>query len=239
MRNYKCQLRSLITGAAIAAVGGVVFVTLAGTTAKADLFSPTTSLEIVNPQPLVNGSFDFNVADDVAAVDLYIQSPTGHFIVVKDLKASGNASINIDTSQSDTTLVIPFNAADQAGDAAETPTGFVLPGAVQPAAAINVAVVDATETIDVGTLSTDAGDADGFLDGASVATLGYVKGSLAFGSVTLGADLKAATADAGASPVPEQNVSRIGKQVTYTLSAGSDTAAGFIILPVRLPVASL
>lgn len=238
MRNYKSQLRSLALGAAIAAVGGAVYVTPAGGTEKATLYSPSTGLEVTNPMPLTNGSFNFNVEDTVAAVDLYILSPTGHFVVVKNVKPSGDASIVIDTSKQDTTLVIPFNHADGTA-ASETRTGFILPGSVQPNPAVNVTTLDDTETIDVGTLSSDSGDADGFMDGVSVAVAGYIKPTLANAGITLGTKLFVQDSANAGDEAPEQDISQIGKEVTYTLSAGSDTAAGFIILPVRLPVSSL
>lgn len=238
MRNYNSQLKSLITGAAIAAIGGFVLVTPAGSTAKASLLAADGSA-LSNPLALTNGAFDFNVADSVAGVDMYIQSPTGHFVVVKNVKSSGDASIFIDTGVAHTTMVIPFNVADQAGDATETPCGFTLVGAVQPNVAVDVVTVDATETIDVGTDSGDSGDADAFIDGVSVATEGYIKPTLANGAMTLGAKLFVQDSANAGDEAPEQDISQIGKEVTYTLSAGSDTAAGFIILPQQLPVSSL
>lgn len=238
MKNFKSQLRSLVTGAIVASIGGVVYAALAGTTKKASLFNPDTGLPIANPLALTNGSFDFNVADTVQALDLYILSPTGHMAVVKNVKPSGDASIMIDTGQAFTTLVIPFHYADGTANT-EISTGFIVPGAVQSNPAVDVKAIDAGITIDVGTLSSASGDADGFVDGVSVATLGYVKGTLLNTGVTLGALLKVQdTANAG-DAAPEQSTVSIGKQVTYTLSAGADTAQGYILLPVQLPVASL
>lgn len=238
MRNFSSQLKSLITGAMIASAGGFVYVTAAGGTAKATL-TDKDGAALSNPLALTNGSFDFNTADSIASVDLYIQSPTGHFIVRKAVKSSGDASIVVDTSQASTTMVIPFNVADQTGDATETLCGFTLIGAVQPNVAVDIETVDATETIDVGTDSGDSGDADGFLDAAIVAVAGYIKGSVIAGAHTLGALLYVLDSANAGDDAPEQDVSMIGKEVSYTLSAGADTAAGFIILPMQLPVSSL
>lgn len=238
MRNFHSQLKSLITGAAIVAAGGFVYVTATGGTAKASLLDADGNA-LSNPLALTNGSFDFNVADSVTAVDLYIQSPTGHFVKVTNIQASGPASILIDDSVAHTTMIIPFNVADQAGDATETGCGFTIIGAVQPNVAVDVATIDATETIDVGTDSGDSGDADGFIDGLSVATAGYIKPTNANGSVTLGTKLIVQDSANSGDDFPEQDTSQIGKEVTYTLSAGSDTAAGFILIPVQLPVSSL
>ena len=68
----------------------------------------------------------------------------------------------------------------------ETQTGFTLPtNAIVKDVMLNVITVDATETVDVGTQGT-SNDPDGYLDAASLATAGLVRGSLADGAVTLG-----------------------------------------------------
>lgn len=55
-----------------------------------------------------------------------------------------------------------------------------------------------TKTIDVGLLSSETGgDADGFLDGVSTASIQIVQGSLVAGSVTRGALLSEGTATSG------------------------------------------
>lgn len=238
MKNYKSQLRNALTGASIAIAGGAVYVAAANTTRKLALFNPDTGLPLANPVSLVNGSFDFNTADNVAAVDLFIQSPTGHFIVVKNVAPSGDASINIDTSRHITTMVVPFNILDTAA-ATETRTGFTVPGAAQPNPAVDIKTLDAGITIDFGTLSTDSGDADGFVDGISTANATYVKASLQNGSTTLGVDLFVQDSANAGDKAPEQNTNKRGKEITYTLQAGADTAAGYLILPVALPVSSL
>lgn len=232
MRNFKSQLRSLTTGAVIATAGGVVYVTAAGGTAKASLLD-ADGAALANPLTLTRGGFDFNVADTVTSVDLYILSPTGHMVVAKGVKPSGDASIMVDTGRVDTTLIIPFNAADQTGGT-EKLTGFVLPGAVQPNVAVDVVTIDATETIDVGTDSGDSGDANGFMDTVSVGTAGYIKPTLLASGDTMGALLSVLDSANAGDDAPEQDVSMIGKEVSYTLTAGSDTAAGFIVLPMQL-----
>lgn len=238
MRHYKSQLKSLLTGALIASVGGVCLVVAAGGTAKATLYD-NAGAALANPFSLSNGSLEFNVADSVSnGVDLYILSPTGHMVIQKGVKASGESSILVDTSRLNTTLVIPFNIANTTA-ATETSTGFTVPGAVQPNPLVYVTAIDATEDIDVGTLSSDSGDADGFMDGVSVATLGYAKGSLLTSADTMGALLSVQDSANAGDDAPEQDLTMIGKTITYTLSTGSDTAAGFIILPVLLPPTAL
>lgn len=194
---------------------------------------------LANPLALNNGAIDFYTDESVGNVDLYIQSPTGHFAVVKDVAKSGDASIMIDTSAAQTVMVIPFDVDDQAGDATETGCGFTQIGAVQPNVAVHVVDVDATETVDFGTDSSDSGDADGFIDGISVATSGLIKATNANGSVTLGADLIVQDSANSGDDFPEQSTARIGKEFTYTFSSGADTASGFFIVPVVLPPTSL
>lgn len=239
MKNFKSQLRTR-GGAAIASAGGRVFVAAAGTSKKETLYSPATGLAIANPMVLTNGAFNFDVADSVQSVDLYIQSPTGHFVVLKGVKPSGDATISVDTGRPEAIMVIPYHYLDQAGNATETPCGFTLPGAVQPNPLLQVVDIDSGITIDVGTLSTDSGDADGFIDGVSVATAGLRKASMANASPrTLGVLLQVQDSANAGDSVPEQDITMIGKQITYTLGSGADTATGFIMLPVSLPPTTL
>lgn len=111
-------------------------------------------------------------------------------------------------------------------DNSEVGTGFTLPAkCIVKSVTISVNTKEdtaTTKTIDVGTDSTASGDADGFLDGVSVAAAGLVKGTLASTGQTLGALFRADESGSGAL-VPEINVSSGGKEVTVT--AGN--AAGF------------
>ncbi len=82
--------------------------------------------------------------------------------------------------------------------------------------------MDATETIEVGLLSSGtAGDADGFVDAASVATAGYPLVTL----TTSGALMDNAT---NFDPDGHVILSANEQSLTYTGTAGSDTAAGYI-----------
>lgn len=256
MRNYNSQLKSLITGKSIASSGGAVYVTAAGDTAKATL-TDADGASLSNPLALTNGSFDFNVEDSVSSVDLYIQSPTGHFVVVKDVKSSGNASILVNDSLASTVMVIPFDIADTTA-ATETDTSFDLIDnslVIPQGLSVDVDTADATEDIDVGILSTESGgDANGFMDGVSVASADtFVAGTTVttgtnevyLASTTLGAlvhDFNAGTdaaTDVGTSIQKAYRCDGTAKSISYTLSAGTDTAAGFIKIPVILPQASL
>ena len=111
----------------------------------------------------------------------------------------------------------------------ETETAFTLPAtAIVKDVWLNVITVDATETVDVGTTGT-SNDPDGFLDAASLATAGLVYGSLADGSVTRGVLLFEITeATTAAARMPD--ITAGGDTISYTCSAGSDTAVFDIII---------
>ncbi len=112
---------------------------------------------------------------------------------------------------------------------AETQTEFTLPtNAIVNEVYLNVITVDATETVDVGTMGT-SNDPNGFLTTASVATAGLVRASLADGALTRGALLVDDEDGAGAL-VPTSCVTAGGDPVSHTGSAGSDTAVFDIII---------
>ncbi len=110
----------------------------------------------------------------------------------------------------------------------EQTTDFTFPAsAIVHDVFINVITADATETVDVGTAGT-SNDPNGFLAGASLANTGLVFGSLADGAVTRGALLFEITE---ATTAAARNPYIIGADpVTYTCSAGSDTAVFDIII---------
>lgn len=152
-------------------------------------------------------------------------------------------TVVLDRSSVDKTLVIPFGASDNT----ETDTGIDLPYGVKVYDAfIEVETIDATETLDVGLLSSEtAGDANGFLAAISVGTLGFVQpntyttgsNEIYLSASTLGALLvsKNTGADVAGDTgfVDYQGHFVTGTNavsVTYTGSSGSDTAAGFIYL---------
>lgn len=111
----------------------------------------------------------------------------------------------------------------------ETQTSFTLPAsAIVKDVFLNVITVDATETVDVGTMGT-SNDPDGYLDGASLATAGLVYGSLADGAVTRGALLFEIT-EATTAAARKPDITAGGDPVSYTCSAGSDTAVFDIII---------
>lgn len=114
---------------------------------------------------------------------------------------------------------------------AETDTNFTLPdSAIVNDVMINVITVDATETVDVGTAGT-SNDPNGYLAAVSLATAGLVKGDLADGAITLGALLFEETGTgADVANARTRDITAGGDPVSYTCSAGSDTAVFDIII---------
>ena len=111
----------------------------------------------------------------------------------------------------------------------ETQTGFTLPAsAIVKRVFLNVITVDATETVDVGTQGT-SDDPNGYLAAASLATAGLVRGSLADGAVTLG-ELLFEITEATTAAARNDDITAGGDPVSYTCSAGSDTAVFDIII---------
>ena len=240
MRHYRIQLIDSVSGKAIDAAGGVAYIAVNGAANKVAV-KDVLGAVAANPVALNYGILEFWTLDSVAKVDLYIQGPTGHFLVAKNVAPSGPNSLYIDKSRCTSTMVIPFSIADTTATT-ETATGFTVPllGGVLPAGTgIDVLVLDAGITIETGTLSSAAGDADGHVDGISVAAAVGVKATLTNGAVTLGALLKVQDSANAGDAVPEPDFASSGKSITYTLSAGADTAAGFIKLPVQLNQAAL
>lgn len=234
-REWRMQLKDLATGEAIITAGGKCYVAVNGDSAKATLLDKDGAA-LSNPITPTRGFLNFFVADTTDKVDLYILCPGGEFVVRKDVKPSGPNEIRVDTDRRMHSFVIPWAAADVTA-ASEISTGFVIPAKseILPVGlGVDVIAIDATEDIDVGTLSSDTGDADGFMDGVSVATLGFVKPSLVASGDTMGALLSVLDSANSGDDAPEGDVSMQGKTITYTLSSGSDTGKGFIHLPYYL-----
>lgn len=228
---YEVQIQNLNTGDSLITAGGTVHVAQAGLPDLQDIYDADTLLAATNPLTPVRGKIRFATLATVASVDLYGIDADGRFFVRKGVKPGAVTEIYPDDGTHQV-AVIPFSVAD-ATAATEKDTGFDLPlHAVVESAGVHVTAADATETIDVGVLSSEtAGDADGFLVAASVAATGRVLGLL-IGTDTRGALLREDT-NAASVFVPKGHpfTGSDGRSISYTLSAGSDTAKGFIHLP--------
>ncbi|MRR49368.1 MAG: hypothetical protein EG825_00395 [Rhodocyclaceae bacterium] len=223
------------SGEIITASGGFVIATAANDATKATLYDKNGASQ-ANGLALTNGGATFYVADSVSSVDLYIMTPGGQFVVKTGV--IGTVDIGVDTSIRNQVAKIPFSATDSTA-ATEKDTGYDLPlySMVLPTPAILVTTIDATETINIGLLSSEtAGDADGFIAAASVGTAGLVNGTLANGANTMGALFEVQDSANAGDLAPSAHVvtGSNATSITYTLTTGSDTAEGFIILPYVL-----
>ena len=223
-------------GKMITAAGGMVGVYVSGS-GTLNAITDKDGAALANPLALTNGAAEFYTLATVATVDLAIMCPGGQFVFMSGVDES-LADIAVDTLNRNQMAKIGYSVAD-ASATVEEDTGFDLPYncVVQPWPGVLPVVVDATEDIDVGILSTEtAGDADGFIDSVSVATAVYTKATLLAAGDTMGALLSVLdSANAGDdAPEPYPVVSPNGRSISYTLSAGSDTAVGYILLPYTL-----
>ena len=210
-------------GVSISDAGGTCYVSTVDVPAKATLLD-SAGASLTNPITMSQGEMDFHAAKAVLSVDLYGITPGGQAFVAKGVKPSGPNEIVIDTQQKFQMLKIPFEIDDTTA-VSETDTGFDMPvgafmlSAVGGGCGIEVIDLDATETIDVGTLSSESGgDASGLQAATSVAAAGAVIGTdgVLFSS--------------GAPHIVVSGT----QSITYTLSAGTDAASGFMQLPYVL-----
>lgn len=237
--TYQIQLMDRATGKAIIAAGGTALIVAASGTLKKTLLNASTGASLTNPLTPTRGSIAFSI-DSVtpleSTVDAYIMAPGGQFVIARGIKSGDPTEVWVDTAERNQNMVVPFNIADTTATT-ETDTGFnfVAGMVIMPHPAIFVTAIDATETIDVGLLSGESGgDADGFLALLSVGTLGAVSGSMT-STPTVGALLReTVTADAGTAQMRKPNVIAAAVSLTYTLTAGSDTGAGYIEIPYRI-----
>jgi len=193
-------------------------------------FNDDTMVSVTNPvsttafessvtcNDLVRFRVDPGASDD-ESVDLIVVNTDGGFTTfVEDFNRFKHTIIIDESPGAQHAGMIWFAAST-----AETDTGvdFLYDTLIEHVQ-VEVVTVDATETIDVGLLSSEtSGDADGFVDGASVATAGYPLVTL----TTSGALM-----DDGTNFDPDGHVvvSANAVSLTHTGSAGSDTAAGYI-----------
>lgn len=224
--------------------GVLAFVYTAGTKTLATIYKNSQRTALANP--ITRASFassrGVNFYGTANSYDIYVAHSDGTVGYFPGVTYSQH-SVSIDRAQAAKHLVIPFGVSDNA----EVDTGIDLPyGALVHDAFVNVVTIDADETINVGLLSSEtAGDADAFLAAVSVATQGipqnvaYTTGSneTYLSAVTFGAKLAlfslgndVATDVGGMSRIRHSVTGANAKSVTYTGSAGSDTAAGYIHL---------
>lgn len=193
-----------------------------------------------------DGRVTFYTASTVTAVDLTGITADGRAIGMNSV-GSSVGRILINPMQTEQTVAVPFGPNNNS----EQDTGLDLPANCLMTAydvSLQVTTTDATETIDVGLLASESGDANGFIAAASVANSGFVEllpqitggsnidyvgtryvGDLLATSIA-GAD---AVATVGGFTTKRYRTNGTAKSISYTGSAGSDTAAGYVYLSWR------
>lgn len=248
-REYSIDLYNE-RGERITAAGGIVKVVAAGGFSEVALTNRDTGAALANPLSFVNGHAEFNTADSVTSVDIYGQAPDGRGFQVYGVPFGNNFEVVIDRSQMHGAIVIPFDIGEDSDISAATEfdTGFAADAALmfEPFPAVYVGEADATETIDVGTAGSVSDDPDGFMDAVPVSgtagtfavpleTVTTGSNEVFIASTTLGAlfrDFNAGTdAATDVGTLVKKAFVGDGDNISLTLSAGSDTAAGKIVLP--------
>ena len=222
--------------------GVYTFVYEAGTKTLATLYSDKARTALANP--IARSTFD-----SVGLIEFYTANTSVDIFVADDLGNVGryagltysDHSLRLQTDGVAKCLIAPFGASD----ATEVDTGLDFPLDVHIRdVLIEVGTADATETLDVGLLSSETnGDANGLLSLAPVASTGIIKpwavtvgGTETYVSATyygalMGPGIAGANTatDHGIGAVPGHIVTGSNAvSLTYTGSSGSDTAAGYI-----------
>jgi len=221
-------LKDEVSRKTIDGTGGVAFICSPGTPDPITLYDPDDDTAVTQPVALVRGNLRYAVAKATELVDIHMMSPSGHFISYSNISAQEHNELCVNTLQRENLARIPFTF-DWPGQvvATEYDTGLDLPaGALMNPlmCGVDITAIDATETIDFGTLT--AGDPNGFGTLVPVGVLGIAV--VEAGTPTRGALLGGATSVAFA-------VLAATDRVSWTLTAGSDTAKGFILLGYTLP----
>lgn len=236
--DYDIQLQNDPRGTSVIAAGGKFIVLTAGTARRATLYNPDSGYaSLSQPVTPTRGKIRFATLSSVEKVDIVGFTPDGCFVARKNIYPGRESEIFYNPHDPNQVAVIPFYWGDVTV-ASETDTGldFTAGQVVLPNPFLKVVTADATETIDVGLLSSESGgDADGFLVAPSVGTASATVKGTVNGTDTLGALLKTDT-NGSSVLVPEGHVVATAVSIVLTLSTGSDTAEGFVYLPYINPV---
>ena len=253
-REWHFVLVDQNTGKSIDDDSGLLLALTAGSPTAPSIYSDANGTSVSNPvrtpRTFSNGRVKFWTARSVETLDLSIMTADGIGMFLEDVPYSRHR-ILVDTTKREHVLVVPIGASNNA----EVDTGMDFPVAnlLIKDAYLRVTAIDATETLEVGILSGEAGgDADGFLDLMDVGNLGFVNpypvvtngGNIDYhatnGSIygvflsqlIAGAD---AVATVGGFERRYYRTDGTAKSISYTETAGGDTLAGYVTFPyVRL-----
>ena len=220
-----------VTGSAVA---GTYTASQVRSCVKDRMFNKQGAL-ITNPMSMTNGAVEFFVGDQTQSLDLYTQSPTGHFLLKNDFRPEEGAGYSVDTTIRHTLMQIPFHAVDYTA-AAEVSTGFSEPSnaLALPNPAIRVLTLQAAKTILAGGLSSESnGVAAGYINGISLAAVGVVKATNVNGANTMGSYFKVQDSANAGDIAPEARVTQ-PNTLTLTTSAATTLAEGWLMYPYEL-----
>ena len=213
--------------------GGIVYVQAGGAVAVGDFVTNDTSGRAIKAGGVAAADFIHGVAETAA-------STANDLISVRLMELPSGGAIS-DIGAGHKLLVIPI--ASGAGDesAKEQDTGYDLPAkAIVFNVWLNVTDAEAGATIDVGTATADSGDPDGWLDAASIASTGLVKGAPTLHSTTGVVDgvqgdllwsITAGTnADDRGMAIYSPDIASGGKSIVWTASANLSSFAASILI---------
>jgi len=191
MKEFNLQLIELSTGRALHPTGKFV-VTSNGSPIALATYDANDALNTV-PLSIVGGKVYFRTVETVNSVDIFGYTDTGYAVNVTGVKAGEVQNIYVDTANMRQTFFHPinFSTSNTYGDArtisasAENLTGMYLPNGVLVRAegtGVHVTTAESGKTIDVGLDGSGSGidDADGFLDGITLASTGYKAANIGY-----------------------------------------------------------
>lgn len=231
-REWYFQLFNTRTRAAIDDDSGICNVLTENSPVEISIYtSGNGQTAASNPLAFTNGVINFWTADTVTALDLSVQTATGHGFFLESVNES-NHRIDVDPDRIHQELIIPYTYAG----ASETivDTGFdVLATMIVTDIHLDVAAVMTGGVLDIGT-STDT---DGFADGVAASVTGFpitlLEEAIVSTSALFGALLAMATGTYVRKKYRQANATS-GANIVYTNTTISSTAGnGYIALTYR------
>lgn len=239
--KYDITVKDTRTGEPITS-GVYAFVYTAGSKTLATLYSNTSATSKTNPITRTQFAADDMITFFCAAssVDIYINDELGNSAFVAGVTPTDHV-IYLARTGTDKCLVVPYVFNNNV----ETDTGLDIPlHSYIHDVVVEVVTTDATETIDVGLLSSETeGDANGLVTLLPISTAGmirlwgttdtttedYISTSYKGALLGIGATGSVTATDCGQSGGPGHVIlPSKAASLTYTCSAGSDTGAGYI-----------
>jgi hypothetical protein len=240
------QLKDVYKQVNINDASPTVFVCYAGTPVLATItdldgnaltspFQPSNNSVLTNS--LIEFLYSISASGGETGLDIYGITAKGHwfeYLGITPSNPSGPNEINIDTSIKQWRMKIPFAIANGAVAATEFSCGIKLPASAMildrlHGCGLLMTTIQSGKTITAGILSTDTGGAAaGFINGSSLAPT-------APALLVTGTNGSLFSTNAPYNTDSETGSAANGLDVSYTLSSGTTTAQGFILLPYMLP----